>query len=330
MNIEKLNEVLSDEPEFRFAQAKKAIYKDLLDDWCKASIFPLVLREKLNKKCPLVINNESFVSKDKISIKALIVLEDGLRIETVLLRHSDGRNTVCVSSQVGCSLGCSFCATGKMGFKRNLKYFEIVEQILLFERLLKNESKKISNIVFMGMGEPFLNYDDVMRAIKIINADDGLKIGARHISISTSGIVEGIEKFAGENMQINLAISLHAPNNELRDKMMPINKKYPLEKIFSAVDNYISKTNRQVMFEYLLINDVNDSRECALKLAKLMKKPLYFVNLISYNPTGIFKPSPLKNTNEFKNILEKKGVNVTQRYRLGQDINASCGQLACQ
>lgn len=364
MNTEKLNEILINQPKFRYAQAKKAIYKDLLDDWSKATVFPLALREELNEKCPLEINFELFTSKDGNSIKALITLEDGLKIETVLLRHSDGRNTVCVSSQAGCALGCSFCATGKMGFKRNLEYFEIVEQVLLFERLLPSFSSgsdilpsfssgsealasnklvakaaqpglkagrnpaHVSNIVFMGMGEPFLNYDNVMRAIKIINAEDGLNIGARHISISTAGIVEGIKKLAKEKLQVNLAISLHAPNDKLREKLMRINKKYPIEMILRAVDDYIARTNRQVMFEYLMINNVNDSRECALELASLVKKPLYFVNLISYNPTGVFKSSTPLKIKEFINILKKSGVNAAQRYSFGQDIGAACGQLA--
>ncbi|MBU4455472.1 23S rRNA (adenine(2503)-C(2))-methyltransferase RlmN [Patescibacteria group bacterium] len=328
MNIEKLYETLAGQPKFRLKQAKEAIFKDLIDDWAKATVLPLSLRQELNKECPLKINNEFFVSKAKDSTKALIRLEDGLKIESVLLRHSDNRNTVCVSSQVGCPLNCSFCATGKMGFKRNLEYFEIAEQVILFARLLKKENKRVSNIVFMGMGEPFLNYDNVLRAIKIINAEDGLNIGARHISISTIGIIEGIKKLAKENLQINLAISLHAPNDKLRERIMPINKKYPIERVLQAVDDYMAKTKRKVMFEYLLIDNVNDTLECALELAKLMKKPLYFLNLISYNPTGVFTASPFKKIKEFKNILEKSGVNVAQRYRFGQDIDAACGQLA--
>lgn len=353
MNIEKLNEILVNQPKFRYAQAKKTIYKDLLDDWSKATVFPLALREELNKKCPLDIKHKLLIAKDNNSTKALVELEDGLKIEVVLLRHSGGRNTVCVSSQAGCALGCSFCATGKMGFKRNLEYFEIVEQVLLFERLLPSFSsgsealaskatakpakpgvkagrnpEHITNIVFMGMGEPFLNYDNVLRAIKIINSEDGLNIGARHISISTAGIVEGIKKLAKEKLQINLAISLHAPNDKLRGKLMRINKKYPIEMILRAVDDYIARTNRQVMFEYLMINNINDSRECALELAGLMKKPLYFINLISYNPTGVFKPSTPLKIKEFINILKKSGVNAAQRYSFGQDISAACGQLA--
>ncbi len=328
MNIEKLHKILADKPKFRLKQAKEAIFKDLIGDWKKATVLPLDLRQELNKECPLKINGDFFVSKEKDSTKALIRLEDGLKIESVLLRHSDNRNTVCVSSQAGCPLNCSFCATGKMGFKRNLEYFEIVEQVIFFARLLKKENKRVSNMVFMGMGEPFLNYDNVLRAIKIINAEDGLNIGARHISISTVGIIEGIKKLAKENLQINLAISLHSPNNKLREQIMPINKKYPIERVLQAVDDYMAKTKRKVMFEYLLINNVNDTRECALELAKLMKKPLYFLNLIPYNPTGVFESSPFKKIKEFKNILEKSGVNVAQRYRFGQDIGAACGQLA--
>ena len=189
---------------------------------------------------------------------------------------------------------------------------------------------RVTNVVFMGMGEPFLNYDDVLEAIRILNDKNGFNLGARHISISTIGITEGIEKLAKEKLQINLAISLHAPNNNLRSKLMPINKKYPIEKILAAVDDYIKKTKRRVMFEYLMIDGVNDSPAQAKELAKLLKKPLYFINLISFNPIGHskFKPSPGWKIKKFKEVLEKAGMAVTQRYRFGREIKAACGQLA--
>jgi 23S rRNA (adenine2503-C2)-methyltransferase len=243
------------------------------------------------------------------------------------MKHED-RNTVCVSSQVGCALGCLFCATGKMGFKRNLEVFEIVEQVLFFARYLKKTKDKVTNVVFMGMGEPFLNYGNVLGAIKILNDKEGFNLGARKFSISTVGITEGIEKLAEEKLQINLAISLHASNNKLRSNLIPANKKYGIEKILKKVNEYIKKTNRKVMFEYLMIKDLNDSNESAKELAFLMEKPLYFVNLISYNPTGDFQPSSKETIQKFKSILEKEGVYVTERYRFGREIKAACGQLA--
>jgi len=327
MNLEKFEEILKDEPKYRFKQGREAVFEGLINDWSEATFFSLELREKLNKKCSLFINAEALVSETKDNIKIKILLKDGAKIESVLMRHNDGRNTVCVSSQVGCPLACEFCATGKMGFKRNLKVMEIVEQVIFFNRLLKKEKEKVANIVFMGMGEPFLNYDNVMEAIRILNDKNGLNIGARHISISTVGIIEGIEKFSKENLQVNLAISLHAPNDNLRSKIIPTNKKYPIKDILKAVDNYIKKTNRQVMFEYLLIKDINDSNKDALELAKLIKKPLYFLNLILYNPTGEFKPPSFKRVADFKSVLEKEGVKFSQRYRFGQDIKAACGQF---
>ena len=330
MNIEKLSKILEKEPKYRVKQAREAVFKNFISDWNKATFFSKELREKLNKECPLEIKAEALVSKKKDSVKARITLEDRFLIETVLMRHKDGRNTVCVSSQVGCPLGCLFCATGKIGFKRNLIPMEITEQVLYFARYLKRGGKKVTNVTFMGMGEPFLNYDNVMKAARIINASDKLGIGARNISISTAGIVEGIENFAKEGTQINLAISLHAPTDELRAKLMPINKKYNLEKVLQAVNSYIKNTNRQVMFEYLLIKDVNDSVYCATELAKIMKNPLYYVNLILYNPTAKnnFKPSPAENVKKFKEILKKNKIVFSQRFRFGEDIKAACGQFA--
>jgi len=197
----------------------------LIEDWDKATSLPLSLREKLKKEVPLTIKAKLLQSKDKKTIKALLELEDGIKIESVLMLHNDNRSTVCVSSQAGCALGCLFCATGQLGFKRNLDYWEILEQVLLFAR-----HQKISNVVFMGMGEPFLNYDNVLKAVRIINDPHCFNIGARKISISTVGLFSGIEKLIEEDIQVNLSISLHAPNNELRSKLMPINKKYPWTK----------------------------------------------------------------------------------------------------
>ncbi|MFA5188844.1 MAG: 23S rRNA (adenine(2503)-C(2))-methyltransferase RlmN [Patescibacteria group bacterium] len=331
MELDKLNKILKNEPVYRIKQAYAFIFKDLADDWEKATNLPLEIRQKLNKEFPLSIKAKVVETKTKESQKALLTLNDDSKIETVLLRHEDGRNTVCVSSQVGCPLGCLFCATGKMGFKRNLTEWEIVNQVLFFARDLKKVGERVSNLVFMGMGEPFLNYDNVISAIKILNDKDSLNIGARHISISTIGITEGIKMLAGEPLQINLAISLHAPNNELRDKLVPMNQSYPIESILKIVDYYLKKTNRQVMFEYLMIDDYNDSEKQAEELVELLRflpSSLFVVNLIAYNPTKGFKPSPALKIKKFKEVLIRSKIKVTQRYRFGQDIKAACGQLA--
>ncbi len=330
MDLSNLEKVLAPEPKYRVKQAKEAVFKQFIADWQGADVLPKDLRNRLNKECPLSIEADVLVAKDGGSVKARIVLADGLKIESVLMRHIDGRNTVCVSCQVGCPLGCKFCATGQMGFKRNLTGQEIIEQVIFFERWLKNAgAKKVTNVTFMGMGEPFLNYENVLEAVRILNNKAGFNIGARNISISTAGIVEGIKKFSQEGLQVNLAISLHAPDNDLRSSLMPINKKYPLEAVLEAVDNYIAKTNRQVFFEYLLIKDVNDSVAQAEALAKIFEeKPLYFLNLILYNPTGAFKPSPTAGVKKFKDTLSKLKVKFSQRYRFGEDIKAACGQFA--
>lgn len=328
MDIEKIEKIAKSEPAFRLKQIQKVVFHDLIENWNEATTLPKDLREKLARVAPLEITADILSSKDGRSEKACVKLHDNLSIETVLMKHTDKRNTVCVSSQAGCPLGCAFCETGKMGFKRNLTAGEIVEQVLFFARRLKKKGEKATNVVFMGMGEPFLNWENVREAIQIINDDNCFGIGARKISVSTSGIIEGIEKMTRDFPQINLAISLHAPDDESRGQLMPVNKKYPLAQVLAAVDEYIKKTNRKVMFEYVMIGGVNDSEEQAKKLAKLLKKPLYMINLIAYNPTGKFKASSPEQIKKFKDILEAAGIFTTQRYRFGADINAACGQLA--
>jgi len=331
MDIKNLETILKGEPKFRLKQARQAIFIDLISDWSQATVFTLALREKLNQNCPPEIKAEIFHSRDKNSLKALIQLNDGLKIETVLLKHSGGRNTVCVSSQVGCPMDCLFCATGKMGFKRNLLVDEIVEQVLFWARHLKKKNARVTNLVFMGMGEPFLNYDNAMAAIKIFNDKNGFNIGARHISISTIGTSDGIKKLAKEKMQLNLALSLHAPDDGARAKIIPYNNAYPIKRLIKDVNYYLEQTGRRVMIEYLMIDGFNDSREQAMELAELLKNinpPLFFVNLIAYNPTADFKPSSTRKIFDFKKILRDKKIDVTERYRFGQDINAACGQLS--
>ena len=283
MNISALDTILANEPQYRLKQIKQAIFLDLVGNWNEATTLSKDLRKKLNEFCALDIQAEFFISKNKNVIKALITLSDNEKIETVLMRHGDDRNTVCVSTQVGCALGCEFCATGQLGFKRNLAADEIVDQVLLFARYLKKENLRATNAVFMGMGEPFLNYENVLSGIRILNDKDGFNLGARKMSISTAGITQGIDKFAKENLQVNLAISLHAPNQELRQKLMPISKKYSLAKVIRSVENYVAKTNRQIMFEYLLIRGVNDSEEQAKELADIMNNSLYIVDKLHSN-----------------------------------------------
>lgn len=304
---------------YRLKQVQRLLYKDLIDDWDKASVLPLEMREELKENLPLKIDYKIF--EDENTKKAVINLKDGSKIETVLMEHDNKRATVCVSCQVGCPLGCLFCATGT-SFKRNLEVDEIIQQVLLFSRYYR----KPTNIVFMGMGEPFLNYENVMQAIKILNDPNCFNIGARKISISTAGIIDGIKKFTKEDNQVNLSVSLHAPNDELRRRIMPVSRGYTISELLETVDDYILKTRRRVMFEYLLIKDVNDSMEHAKQLSQLMKRPLYMVNLIPYNSTGKFKKST--NTKEFKEYLEKQGIFTTQRYEFGGKIDAACGQLA--
>lgn len=340
MNLEKLNDILKDEPKYRYAQVNKALWQDFVSSWDEISSLPKVLREKIALDCPLEIKAEIFkTGGTKKSEKALITLNDGEQIETVLIRQKikaakgetqgSSRNTVCVSSQVGCALACVFCATGNFGFKRNLKAEEIVEQVIFWARYLKAEGKgeKIDNVVFMGMGEPFLNYPEFIKAVKFLNEAEKLNIGARRMSVSTAGIVEGIKRLSGEKLQINLAISLHAPKDQLRQDLMPIAKKYSLNEVLRAVDNYITKTGRRVMFEYLMMKNVNDHDEYALELAKIMNKPLYLVNLIPYNPTGRFQTSSRERIEKFRSILEKNGVAATVRLSFGAEIGAACGQL---
>lgn len=330
MNIEKIKETLRNQPNYRYKQVFEAIYQKAISSWSEASSLPKNLRETLEKECSLDIPAEIYKSADKKTIKAVFKLADGFEVEAVLMRFG-GRNTICVSSQAGCPLGCTFCATGEMGFNRNLEYFEIVNQVLFFARYLKNnfsEEEKITNLVFMGMGEPFLNYENVMKAIKFMHDPEIFNLGARRFSISTIGIIEGIKKLAKEKMEINLAVSVHAPNDKLRLSIIPSAKKYPLIKIMAATDDYIEKTGRKVMIEYLMLKDVNDTAVEAKQLAELTRHKLMVVNLISYNPGLGFESSTKEAISRFKRVLNESGVETTERFRLGRDIKGGCGQLA--
>lgn len=341
MDIKKIQEILKDEPKFRLKQVYEAIFQKFIENWDEVTVLSLALREKLKAECSLDIRAEVVESADKNTVKAALNFEGG-RVETVLMRHGDNHNTVCVSSQIGCLLGCQFCLTGERGFERSLKFHEIVEQVLFFARYLKthpashpsqegNTSERVSNIVFMGMGEPFMNYDEVMKAIRFLNDKDTFNIGARKISVSTVGIIDGIKKFANEPLQLNLALSLHAPDDQLRNEIMPVSKNNPLKSLLKAVKSYIEKTNRKVMIEYLMLDKVNDSSAQAQKLADLLKASLgklFVVNLISYNETQNFRTSPPAVIANFKKILEREGVETAQRFKFGRDVQGACGQLA--
>ena len=257
--------------------------------------------------------------------KYLFELSDGQRIESVLMYHDYGIS-ICVSSQVGCNMGCKFCESGRLKKIRNLEAYEIVEQILYIE---EDINKRISHVVIMGIGEPFDNYDNVMRFIKIINNPKGIDIGTRHITISTCGIITGIERFTNESGQVNLAISLHAPNDTIRKKIMPIAKVYNLKDLIKAIKKYINKTNRRVTFEYIMLENINDSKENAQELSNLLKDINCYVNLIPYNETENieFKRTKKNNIMKFYDILKKNNINVTIRKEFGGRVDAACGQL---
>ena len=257
--------------------------------------------------------------------KYLFELQDGNKIEAVLMKHDYG-NSLCVSSQVGCNMGCAFCESGRLKKVRNLETSEMVEQVLQIEEDLK---KRISHVVLMGIGEPFDNYDNVIRFIRILNHPKSFAIGARHITVSTCGIVPKIELFMKDESQVNLAISLHAPNNQLRSKLMKINKAYPLEKLMPVLKRYIDVTHRRLTFEYILLSGVNDTTECALELSQLLRGMNCYVNLIPYNETSHieYKKSSQERILNFLDVLKKNHIQATIRREFGSKVQAACGQL---
>ena len=274
------------------------------------------------------------VSEDGDTTKLLLNLSDDNSVETVLMQYEPNkigghpRSTICVSTQIGCAMGCVFCATGQMGFETNLKAEDIISQVIHFEEILRQRGEHVTNLVFMGMGEPMANYDEMIRAVKILTHPRGFGLGQRHITISTIGIKTGIEKLAEENLQIGLAISLHAPTNELRKKLVPTATPNSVEEIIELGYNYFKKTGRRVTFEYALMDGINDSSEIANNLAKLLHGNGSHVNLIPINPTaGDFKRPSNNRVHEFERILSSAGVNCTIRVEKGTEISAACGQL---
>lgn len=265
------------------------------------------------------------VERDTLVNKYLFYLQDGEKIEAVLMRHDYG-NSICISTQVGCNMGCKFCESGRLKKVRNLTAGEMTEQILKVQEDIGN---RVSHVVLMGIGEPFDNYDEVTKFIEIINHDLGLAIGARHITVSTCGLIPKIKEFMNFPYQVNLAISLHAPTDELRRQIMPVANAYPLKDLMQTIQEYIAKTNRRVTFEYILLQGINDSKECAESLAKLVSGMNCYINLIPYNETENigYKRSKEETIREFYDILKKNHTSVTKRKEFGSKISAACGQL---
>ena len=314
------------EKPFRAEQIFKWLYQEKVTSFEEMTNLSLTLREKLVQN--YTMDNFGILQKQESSdgtIKYLFDLLDGNAIETVLMSYHHGYS-ICVSSQVGCKMGCKFCASTGINFIRNLSSGEIVEQILAVEQ---DAGVTISNVVFMGIGEPLDNYDHVVKAIRLINHPKGLNIGARHISISTSGLVPKIEDLAKENIQCTLSISLHATTNEKRSEMMPVNTRYPIEELLEACRNYTKLTHRRISFEYALAKDKNDNLEDAKRLVNLLKGMLCHVNLIPINPIekGTFKKASNENIIRFRDYLNDHGIVATIRRELGSDIDAACGQL---
>jgi 23S rRNA (adenine2503-C2)-methyltransferase len=319
----------NDEKAFRAEQIFDWLYKKRVTSFEEMSNLSKGVREKLDAHFSLTTLKTAIqqTSADG-TIKFLFELHDGYSIETVLMRHEYG-NSVCVTTQVGCRIGCTFCASTLGGLKRHLEAGEIVAQVVNVQQVLDETDERVSSVVIMGIGEPFDNYDNMLSFLKIINHDQALNIGARHITVSTSGIVPKIYQFADENTQINFAISLHAPNTEIRSGLMPINKAYSLPELMKAVHYYINKTGRRVSFEYGLFGGVNDQVEHAEELAKLIKGIKCHVNLIpvNYVPERNYVRTPREQIFEFEKTLKNHGVNVTIRREHGHDIDAACGQL---
>ena len=327
-----------DEPAYRAQQIWQGLYQHFYHSPEQFTNLPKSLREKLAAHLTFSpIKPKLYLdSSDGQTRKTLFELHDGQVIEAVLMRYDPdtfagrGRRTLCISTQAGCAMGCVFCATGQMGFKRHLSSGEIVAQVMYYARMLKEENEVVTNIVLMGMGEPFHNYDNTMEAIDRLNDPDGYKFGARRFTISTVGLVPMIRRFADEKRQVNLAISLHAADDESRVSMLPINKKYKIEEVLDACRYYVAQTGRRVTFEWALINGVNDTPEVARKLASRLKGLLCHVNAIPLNPTAGYegRGTDRQRAALFKEALEQAGIPCTIRMKRGIDIQAGCGQLA--
>jgi len=332
MSYEQLVSLVTDqgEPPFRARQVFEWIYRSLAFDFISMTNLPLSFRQKLGDLAIIqsLVPLDTLTSANGLTTKTLLRLGDSETIETVLMRYQ-GRQTVCVSSQVGCALGCPFCATGQSGFKRNLSTGEIVDQVLYYAQLLKLRDEAVTNVVFMGMGEPLANYDETWRAIQILNDPRGFGLGARRFTVSTVGWVPGIRRLAQEKLAVGLAVSLHAADNALRDRLVPVNRRYPISELIAACREYAKRTGRRVSFEYALIQDINDNLEQARELGHLLRGLLCHVNLIPLNPTEgcDYRPSSREHVLAFRRVLNRMGIASTVRLARGIDIQAGCGQL---
>ena len=327
LTIEELEKVFIDlgSKKFHADQMFSWLYEKDIDSYDEVTNIKKELLAEINKVYSIEKLKIVRVERDVDVSKYLFELADGEHIEAVLMRHDYG-NSVCVSSEVGCNMGCRFCESGRRKKVRNLETYEMVLQILQISRDL---GERVSHVVVMGIGEPFDNYDNVINFLKIINHPKGLAIGARHITVSTCGLVPKIEEFSKLDLQFNLAVSLHGPTNEVRDQIMPINKAYPIEKLMSALKKYYNRTNRRITFEYVMLDGINDTVECANKLSELVKDLNCYVNLIPYNETHNikFKRSSTIQIMRFYDILKKNKISVTIRREFGGNISAACGQL---
>ena len=319
---------------FRATQVFQAVYKEGKANYDEITTLPEELKNFLKTHAPIysIKPGNRMISKIDGTQKFLFSLKDGKEMEAVLMRYQDKtghRNTVCVSSQVGCALKCAFCATGKLGFSKNLRAEEIADQVLYFDHVLKKEGERVTNVVYMGMGEPFLNYDQVIKSVRILNDEKCLNIAARGITVSTSGVVDGIKRFTDEDWQVNLAVSLHAPTQEGRATIMPIALPHTLDQLMAALHDYTQQTHRRISYEYVLLRDVNDQDTHAHQLGELLKGSLCHVNLIQYNETDLpFSKSTKDQTKAFMEVLESYKIPVSLRISRGQDIFGACGQLA--
>jgi 23S rRNA (adenine2503-C2)-methyltransferase len=319
-------------PAYRVAQMRQAVTRDLISSWDEASTLPKALRQALHEAAPareLII--EDVQRSGDGTVKARFATAAGFPLETVLLRHKD-RHTVCLSSQSGCALACTFCATGAMGFGQSLTTGQILEQLLWAEGEARQRNAKIRNVVMMGMGEPMQNYDAVLDFCRLANDPEGFGLGARSIAISTAGWIPGIRRLIDEPLQVKLALSLHAPDDALRTELMPVNKRYPIKDLMQALKDYRAATKRRIYIEYLLLHEVNDRVEQAERLADLLYANLpggTHVNLIWYNPTGSeLTASAPDRVKRFRAVLDRRRIEHTLRRSKGTDIDAACGQLA--
>lgn len=313
------------EKKFKGSQVFDWLYRKRVTSFDEMTNIKKDILDMLKKDFTFKTLSISKVERDTDVNKYLFCLKDCEKVEAVLMNHLYG-NSLCISTQVGCNMGCKFCESGRLKKVRNLETHEMIEQILLVE---EECSKRISHVVIMGIGEPFDNYDNLIKFIEIINNPKGIELGSRHITVSTCGVVPKIKEFMNLPYQVNLAISLHAPNDEIRNTIMPINKAYPIPVLINTLKEYIQKTNRRVTFEYILLDQVNDTSECARELANLVKGMNCYINLIPYNETNniSYKRTKSENITNFYDILKKNKINVTIRREYGSKISAACGQL---